>query len=370
MPRESDYSSHDLTRTMLGVVCIGALIASTVWIVLPFVTAFLWASTIVISTWPVMLRLQAKLGGRRGLATTVMTLALLLVFLVPVSVSAAVLISNVKRIGMQVSSVSEIKIPPPPAWIQRIPVQGPKLAAEWTQAAEEGPTSIKTKLAPHAGRIIEWCVGRIGGIGAMLVQFLLTLIISAVLYMKGETAAGGVRRFARRIAGQNGDRAAILAAGTVRGVAIGVVVTAIIQATIAGAGLFLASVPAAGLLTAGAFLCCLAQIGPGLIMAPAVIWKFYSGDAVWGTVLLVFALVAATIDNFIRPVLIRKGANLPILLIIAGVIGGMLSFGIMGVFVGPVILAVTYVLLGEWIGERPEAPVESVAANSVSAASV
>src|SRR5947209_15895715 len=121
MSRES-YSSYDLTRTILSVVCIGALIASTLWIVEPFVTAFLWASTIVISTWPVMLRVQAKLGGRRGLATTVMTLGLSLVLLVPVSISAAALISNLKQIVSQVSTASEIKIPPPPPWIERIPV--------------------------------------------------------------------------------------------------------------------------------------------------------------------------------------------------------------------------------------------------------
>ena len=132
---------------------------------------------------------------------------------------------------------------------------------------------------------------------------------------------------------------------------------------------FLASIPAAGLLAAGALLCCLAQIGPGLVMLPAVIWKFYTGDALWGSVLLVFMIVAGTIDNFIRPILIRKGADLPLLLIIAGVIGGMLSFGIMGIFIGPVILAVTYVLLRQWVEERPDSAAEASAETSSAVAS-
>ena len=369
MLRESypSYSPQDLTRTILAVVCVGALIAATVWIMLPFVTSLLWASTIVITTWPLMLSVQAKLGGRRGLATAVMTVALLLVLFVPVSFSAAVLISNAQRIANQANSANDIKIPPPPPWVERIPVKGPELAAQWRQAAEEGPDSVKAKLSPYVGRIVEWCVARIGGIGSMLVQFLLTVLISAILYVNGEAAAEGVRRFTRRLAGSNGDRAAVLAAGTVRGVAIGVVVTALIQGTIAGAGLFIASVPAAGLLTAAALLLCVAQLGPALIMLPAVVWKYYTGDAVWGTVLLVFTIVAATIDNFIRPVLIRKGADLPLLLIIAGVIGGLVGFGIMGVFIGPVILAVAYALVGQWVEQEPGTRDDAAAGNAVGA---
>jgi predicted PurR-regulated permease PerM len=188
----------------------------------------------------------------------------------------------------------------------------------------------------------------------MVLQFLLTIIISAILYVNGETAARGVRRFATRLAGLNGDKAAVLAAGTIRGVAMGVIVTAIVQTIIATTGLVVTSIPGAGLIAAAVLVLCLAQLGPLLVMLPVLVWKFHSGDSVGGFVLLPFTLVSATIDNFLRPFLIKKGADLPLLMIFAGVIGGMIGFGVMGIFIGPVVLAVTYVLLREWVERQPE----------------
>ncbi len=188
----------------------------------------------------------------------------------------------------------------------------------------------------------------------MILHFLITVIMCAVLYTTGETAARGVRKFAIRLAGSNGDRAALLAAGAIRGVAMGIVVTAFVQVIIAGTGLLIASTPGTPLLCAGILLLCFAQLGPALIMIPAVIWEFYTGPAWSGCILLVFALVSMTIDNIVKPVLIKKGADLPLPLIFAGVIGGMITAGIMGIFLGPVILAVTYELLADWVENRPE----------------
>jgi predicted PurR-regulated permease PerM len=344
--------SRDLTRTILAVLCIGALILSSIWIMLPFLSACLWAATIVISTWPVLLKLQARLGQRRGLATTVMVLVLLIVVLLPLTLAFGAVAANM---GDIVDKVKGFTIPPPPDWVARIPVEGPKIAEKWQRLSAEGPGSFSADLKPYLGRVIEWIAGRIGGFGAMVLQFLLTVIISGVLYSTGEVAARGVRRFAVRLAGVQGDKAILLAAGTVQGVARGIVVTALVQTVIGAAGLFLTSVPAAGLLTAAVFIFCIAQLGPILVMLPAVIWKFYTGASVSGFVLLAFMLVAGTIDNFIRPILIRKGADLPILLIISGVIGGLIGFGVMGLFVGPVLLAVSYVLLREWVESAPAA---------------
>jgi predicted PurR-regulated permease PerM len=126
-------------------------------------------------------------------------------------------------------------------------------------------------------------------------------------------------------------------------------VTALIQAAVSGVGLFVTGVPAAGLLTAVAFMLCLAQIGPVLVLVPAIIWLYWSGQPVWGTVLIVISVVALTLDNFIRPFLIKKGADLPLVLIFSGVIGGLIAFGIIGLFIGPVVLAVTYTLLKSWV---------------------
>jgi predicted PurR-regulated permease PerM len=159
-----------------------------------------------------------------------------------------------------------------------------------------------------------------------------------------------VRRFTRRLAGQQGDDVTVLAARAIRGVALGVVGTALIQSLLGGIGLAVSGVPAAAVLTAIMFILCIAQLGPVLVLIPAVIWLYWSGQNLWGTVLLAFTIVAATLDNFLRPLLIKKGADLPLLLIFAGVIGGLIAFGIIGLFIGPVVLAVTYTLLGAWLG--------------------
>jgi predicted PurR-regulated permease PerM len=359
MPQVND--SPDLTRTTLRVLFIGVLIVSMALIVLPFLTAFLWASTLVISTWPVLLALQKRLGGKRGLATTVMTVVLLLILVIPLSLAVGSLVSNLDSVVARASSLATFTLPPPPDWVARIPIQGPKLSAQWQRISAEGPAGFSAMVMPYVGPVLEWLARRVGGIGAMILQFLLTVIISAILYANGEAAVRGVRKFASRLGGSNGDKAVVLAGNTIRGVAMGVVVTALIQTVIAGIGLGVASVPGAGLLTAVVMLFCIAQIGPILVMLPAVIWKFYTGDTVWGSVLLVFMVLAGTLDNVIRPLLIKKGADLPLLLIFSGVIGGMITMGIMGIFVGPVILAVGFVLLQDWVERPAETEIEAVA---------
>ena len=357
---QRDSSSYpDLARTTLGVLFIATLTLCTAWIMRPFLWALLWATMIVISTWTVLLALQFRLGGRRGLATAVMTVALLLVFVIPLGLAVGALIGNLDSIIAKTTFLQQFQVPPPPGWIARLPVEGPRLFAEWQQLAEEGPGSLSARMTPYAGIALRWLAAEIGGIGGMILQFILIVIICIILYMNGEIAARGVCRFAARLAGGNGERAAILAAATIRGVAIAVIVTAIVQTAIAGAGLVAASVPAAWLLAGVTLIFTLAQLGPWLVMLPAVGWKFYTGDSFGGFVLLAFALVAGTIDNFLRPLLIRRGADLPLLLIFAGVIGGIISFGFMGIFVGPVILAVSFVLLRDWVNNEPKAEKEA-----------
>lgn len=183
----------------------------------------------------------------------------------------------------------------------------------------------------------------------MLIQFLLVVVIVAILYSSGETAARMVRRFGRRLAGERGENSIILAGQAIRGVALGVGVTAIVQTVLGGLGLAVAGVPFASLLSAVMLMLCIAQIGPTLVLLPAVGWMYWSGDNGWATALLVWSLAVGSLDNILRPMLIKRGADLPLLLIFSGVIGGMLSFGLIGIFVGPVVLAVTYTLLQAWV---------------------
>ena len=342
-------TQRDLTQTTLAVLFIGILIATSFWIVRPFISALIWATMVVVATWPVMIQVQAGLGGKRSLAVAVMTLSLLLVLLVPLSAAIITLVDNADRIVGWSKWLAETRVPPPPNWVAGIPVIGDKIQQFWLQFVANGLQDFAIKLAPYAKEITQWFAAEVGSFGMLFFQFLLTVIIAAILYTGGESAASWVKQFGLRLAGEKGVNAVVLAGQAIRGVALGVVVTALVQSILGGIGLAIAGLPLVAVLTALMFMLCIAQLGPILVLAPAVAWLYWTGDNTWGTFLLVWTLVVGSLDNVLRPYLIKKGADLPMLLIFAGVIGGLVSFGLVGIFVGPVVLAVTYTLIDAWV---------------------
>jgi predicted PurR-regulated permease PerM len=346
-------NNGDLTRVVLAVLFIGALIAASLWILQPFIGALIWAVMIVIPTWPTMLALEKTLGGRRWAAVTAMSLILLLLLLVPLFAAIGTVLANLDDIAGWAKVAKDFKLPPPPAWLAGLPLVGAQAVQLWQEVAVEGFSSLASVTTPYAGDVARWLVARVGGLGTLFLQFLLTVVACAVLYGQGEHAAHYAYRFGSRLAGRQGEDAIVLSAQAIRGVALGVVVTALIQALIAAVGLFIARVPFAALLTALVFLLSVAQLGGALVLVIPVAWLYWSGHSGWGTFMLVILIVTATIDNFIRPVLIRRGADLPLLLIFIGVIGGLIGFGLIGIFVGPVVLAVGYTLLRAWLGMEP-----------------
>jgi len=271
--------------------------------------------------------------------------------LAPLLLAVLTIARNAENISAQIRSFNAVSLVSPPGWLNGIPLVGKKISDRWTAFAALSPEERSAKVSPYAQKALWWFVARAGGTGVTIVNFLLTMALAIILYAKGEVCRVGLLRFARRLAGVRGEEVAVLAAKAVRSVVLGVVVTALTQAAIGGIGLFIAGVPAAGLLTAVMFILCLAQLGPLLVLAPSVVWLYWSGQPVWGTVLLVFSLVAGTIDNFLKPFLIKKGADLPLLLILSGVIGGLIAFGVIGLFIAPVILAVSYTLLKAWVSQ-------------------
>jgi predicted PurR-regulated permease PerM len=338
----------DLTRTTLAILFIGGLLATSFWILQPFLPALIWATTIVVASWSLMRRVQRRLWNRRSLAVAVMTVALLLVFIVPLALAVNTIADNADRIVGWVTSLAGMKLPPPPPAVRELPLVGQRIAAAWEQAVAAGAQDLAARLAPYAGRVVAWFVGQVSNLGMMTVQFLLTVVIAAVLFARGEAAAAHVMRFARRLAGTQGEAVVRMAAQAIRGVALGVVVTALIQAFLGGLGLAAAGIPFAAILTAVMFVLCLAQLGPLLVLLPASIWLIWQGHSILGTALLLWMIAVGGLDNFLRPLLIRRGADLPLLLIIAGVIGGLIAFGFVGIFIGPVVLAVGHTLLDAW----------------------
>jgi predicted PurR-regulated permease PerM len=342
----------DLTRTTLAVLFVAGLIAACFWILRPFLPAIVWATTLVVATWPVMLRVQHRLWNRRGLAVAIMTLALLLVFVVPFWLAITTIIDNFDRIVEWGTSVKSFKLPPAPGWLTGVPLFGERAAQFWESIAVSGIEPLVAKAEPYAGGAASWFVAALGGLGIVFVQFVLTVIIAAIMYVGGERAATAAQRFGYRLAGERGEQSVLLAGQAIRSVALGVVVTAVAQSVLGGIGIALAGVPFAAVLTAIMFMLCIAQLGPLPVLVPVVIWLYWSGESGWGTFLLVWTIVVGSLDSILRPILIRKGAHLPLVLLLAGVIGGLIAFGLVGIFLGPVVLAVGYTLLQSWMAEE------------------
>jgi predicted PurR-regulated permease PerM len=350
-------AGSDLARITFGVLFLGLLLAAGLWVLRPFLGPTIWATMVVVATWPLMLRVQGLLWNRRALAVTVMSVLLLLLFVVPLVLAIVTIVSNADRLVDWAKLATTYKLPDvPPAWLANLPVVGSMIVTAWEQAAALGLGDLLRRLTPYAGDLTRWFVSEVGSIGVLLFQFVLTVIIAAVLYANGEAAAEQVRLFARRLAGERGDGVVVLAGGAIRGVALGVGVTALIQALLGGIGVAVAGVPFATLLAALMFMLCIAQIGPIPVMLGAAAWAFYEGSTGWAVFLAAWGLFVGTIDNFIRPWLIQMGADLPLLLIFAGVIGGLFAFGLVGIFVGPVLLAVAYTLFEAWIHEPAVTP--------------
>ncbi len=330
---------------------MAGLIAACFWILRPFLPAIIWATTLVVATWPLMERVQLRLWNRRGLAVAVMTLALLLVFIVPFWLAITTITDNFDRIVGWATSMKSFKLPPPPEWLAAVPLFGDKASQFWESAAASGVEPLVARAAPYAGDAAAWFIAALGGLGIVLVQFLLTVVIAAVMYISGEHAAAAAQRFGHRLAGQRGQQSVLLAGQAIRSVALGVVVTAVAQSVLGGIGIAIAGVPFAAVLTAVMFMLCIAQLGPLPVLVPVVIWLYWSGSSGWGTFLLVWTVVVGSLDSILRPILIRKGAHLPLVLLLAGVIGGLIAFGLVGIFLGPVVLAVGYTLLQSWLAE-------------------
>lgn len=356
-PGERGEGLRELARITFGVLAIGLLLLGTLWVLKPFLGPAIWATMVVVATWPLMLRAQHLLWGRRTLAVAAMTLLLLLVFVGPLVGAIATIAGNADRF-MEWARLATTWRPPSqaPDWLRGLPVLGGLAGLLWEHLRAMGLDDLVPKVGPYAGNLTRWFVAEVGSLGIVLFQFLLVVAIAAVMYAGGESAAAFVRRFARRLGGQRGEATVALAGDAIRGVALGVGVTAVVQSVVSGLGLAVAGIPFASLLTAVIFMLCIAQVGPLPVLVPAILWTAYDGRTGWAIALAVVAVAVSTLDNVLKPVLIRMGADLPLLLIFAGVVGGLLAFGLVGIFVGPVVLAVAYTLLQAWIDDDGTVP--------------
>ncbi|MCB8874186.1 AI-2E family transporter YdiK [Acidisoma silvae] len=359
---EQDRPLHggrpDPTRLMLMLFFIGGMTLCSLWVMQPFLPASIWAATIVVAVWPLVLRLQKLLWGSRGLAVTLMTIIVVVLFVVPFWLAVTTILNHIDALVGLAHAAVAFRLPPPPHWAGDVPIFGDKIVQVWTKFQGEGLSTVLPSTTPYIGSAAQWILGSIGSFGRLLLQFILTTVIVAIMSTHGEAGANLATQFGYRLGGNRGEQMVVLAGRAIRAVALGVMLTSLADAIIGGIGLVIAGVPLATLLTAVMFIACVAQVGPGIVLIPADIWMFVSGQYVMGAVLLVVTVVAIAVDNLMRPLLIRKEANLPMLLVLVGVLGGLAAFGLIGLFIGPAVLAVSYTMLRAWIAEeaKPGAP--------------
>lgn len=344
-------NSNDITRIVLMVLFIGLLLAGSFWTLLPFLGELIWATTIVVATWPLLLLVQRRVGDSRAMAVTIMTLLVLLAFITPLFAAISTLLDAADRSPAVLRDFLSRGLGPPPEWVGNVPVVGERLTERWQTLSAGGPEALVDAVKPYSRSLAAWGIAATGGLGGMIVHVLLTAILVGILYAQGETAARGALALAYRLGGERGQGTVRLAGQAVRSVALGVIVTALVQSVLAGLGLWASGVPHPAVLSAIVFVLGIAQLGPLPVMAIAVFWLYWNGAAGWGTALLIWSIPVVALDNVLRPILIRRGVQLPMLLIIAGVIGGLIGFGVVGLFVGPVLLAATYTLMNAWVAE-------------------
>jgi predicted PurR-regulated permease PerM len=337
----------------MAVLATALLVVAPFWIMKPFLGAIAWATFLTVATWPQMRKLEGLLWGKRSLSAIVMALVLLGLFAGPIAALAIGLVKNLDAIRGFASNAATFHLPDAPAWLGKVPIVGGKVQAAWAGIAGAGVPGLAAKAEPHLRGAASWIATKFGGVGAFVIQFLLTVAIQVVMFMRGEQAVAGIRAFARRLGGQYGEEAVELVGGTIRSVALGVVVTALAQALFAGVGLAIARVPFVALLTVVMFALCVSQIGANPILVPVIIWCFHAKGVGWGVFMIVWTVATSFVNDLLRPVLLKKNVQLPVLVTLAGVAGGLVSLGIIGLFVGPVLLAATYTLLKAWVQEDP-----------------
>lgn len=338
---------------ILGLGLVVFIFIGCFMILRPFLTAILWAGVLTFSTWPAYVRVKALVRGRRTLAASIMTVLIAFLVLAPFVIVAAGLADNSVTLVTAVRGVIDSGLPDPPAWLSRLPLVGASLDEYWRGFAHDGGALVEEarRMLPTLRRV-SLVVGEALGFG--LVQLGLSVFLAFFLYREGELVAQQLRGAGSRLVGERAQRLFEVAGGTVNSVVYGIIGTALAQGLLAGIGLAVAGVPAAPLLGLATFFLSIVPVGPPLIWGSAAAWLLWNDSVGWAIFMAVWGFfVISGVDNIVKPWLISRGSRLPFATVLLGVAGGALTFGFIGVFIGPTLLAVGTRMLMEWT-ERSE----------------
>jgi len=334
------------------LIVLAVLVGGCYLVLQPFLTAVIWAVVLCCTTWPVFTRLQRATGGRVTLAALLLTLGIALFVLTPFVIVGVSLAENANQLLDQGKHLIGEGPPDPPAWVARVPLIGERAQAYWASIAHDS-VSFVADLKQYLEPLRTFALAGGASLAHGVLQLTLSILIAFFFYRDGDTMSRRLTANVGRIAGERGQHLIGVAVGTMRGVVYGILGTAIAQGVLAAVGFWLAGVPAAPLLGLVTFFLSPVPIGPPLVWAPAAFWLFSNGQTGWGIFILVWGVaVVSSVDNFVKPLIISRGSNLPFILVLLGILGGVIAFGFIGVFLGPTLLAIGFALIQDWSAER------------------
>ncbi|MGF6395025.1 AI-2E family transporter [Pseudomonas plecoglossicida] len=334
-------------RLLIQIVLL-ALLGAALWVMAPFISALLWGAILAFASWPLMRLLTRLLGGRETLAASLLTTAWILIVALPLVWLGFNLADHIRDATAFVRDVQVDGLPEAPDWLGGIPLVGERLVRWWQSMDQQGAALIAS-IRPHLGQVGNWLLARSAQLGSGMLELSLSLVFVFFFYRDGPRLAAFVLRLLQRLAGERAEYYLELVAGTVQRVVNGVIGTAAAQALLALIGFLIAGVPGAIVLGLVTFMLSLIPMGPPLAWIPATAWLVWQGEygmavflGIWGT------FVISGVDNVLKPYLISRGGNLPLVIVLLGVFGGLIAFGFIGLFIGPTLLAVGYSLLLDW----------------------
>lgn len=348
----SDARSTDvMTSTALeAVIRIGLVVGLMLWcydIVKPFIGMIFWGVIIAVALNPVYERFHALLGGRRGLAVTLFTVAMLVLLIIPVVLLADTVVQGAVQLGTALRD-GAIRIPEPPASVAGWPIIGERLDTFWRLASENLEEAL-AQVRPQIAALSRWLLSAAAGAGLGVLTFFAAIIIAGVLMGNAASGQQAAHALFTRLIGERGEEIVDLAESTVRSVATGILGVALIQSLLAGLGFLAVGIPGAGLLALICLFLAIIQVGPLLVLIGAVIYVFQTAATTTAVIFTIWCVFVGTIDNVLKPLLLGRGVKVPMLVIFLGAIGGFLSMGIIGLFVGSIVMVLGYTLLMLWM---------------------
>jgi predicted PurR-regulated permease PerM len=338
-------------RILMGLL-IGGVAVGCIAVLYPFFSALLWAGILVFTTWPLHEWLRTRLRLRATVSALVMVGLTAVVLVLPIALAAPASGDDVNQLRHAVEAWLRGGLPMSPDWLRDVPLVGPSVADLWDHWAADIGAFLEA-LRPLFGILLEGGLSLVLGIANGVLMFLLALFVAFFFYVYGDPIAARLRLLLHRVAGDQADRLVELTGATVRGVVYGIVGTAVVQGILTAFGLWMSGVPRPLLLGTIAGLLSVLPIGAPVVWIPAALWLLGTGHIAWGIFLGVYGVVAVSgADSLIRPWFIARGAHLPFMLTILGVLGGALAFGLLGIFLGPVLLGVGYTLMNEWVKQE------------------